>query len=626
MNRLKGMHGVHLSPGTARVELRARLHNRTQIAQTFMWWANVAADVDERYQSFFPPDVSRVADHAKRAMSAYPFCRDRYYGVNYGERGRTGVPESEKPRQFAPDGSYAADDLRWYANIPVPTSYMCVDSEGDFFGGYDHGRKAGLVHVADHHVSPGKKQWTWGNQEFGYAWDRNLTDPDEKGVYHPYIELMAGVYTDNQPDFSFIAPGETKTFTQYWYPIRDIGPADLATAEMAVSLRLDGAAARVGIQTVTARKNLTVVLTDGRRTLDRRVVDARPEEPRLFDVAVPAGTTRDDLRLTIVDIDGHDLIDIHTPPARDEDPTEPATEPPIPTDIAGNDELYITGLHLSQYRHATRSPDLYWREALNRDPLDSRCNNAMGLWHLRRGEFDLAEQAFRKALKRLRRRNPNPYDGEAFYNLGVVSRLLGRDKKAHDAFSKAAWNGAWVAPSHLALAEIEAGRGSWHSALDHIDETLRHDVDNLRSRDLKAFCLRHLGREMEATALFQATLALDPLDYLARDALGQSLGWDPQVVLDLALDYARMGNFERSLELVTTNEPPLKSGTAPLFLYYAAYFASRLGREAEAEAMRRAAAEADSDYCFPLADRGNTHSTHGDRRQPQRPQSAVLSW
>ena len=29
---------------------------------------------------------------------------------------------------------------------------------------------------------------------------------------------MAGVFTDNQPDFSFLAPGETKTFSQFWYP------------------------------------------------------------------------------------------------------------------------------------------------------------------------------------------------------------------------------------------------------------------------------------------------------------------------------------------------------------------------------------------------------------------------
>ena len=80
-----------------------------------------------------------------------------------------------------------------------------------------------MVHVANHHIAPGKKQWTWGNQEFGYAWDRSLTDSDG-----PYVELMAGVYTDNQPDFSCLAPGETKSFSQYWYPIREIGVPDLA--------------------------------------------------------------------------------------------------------------------------------------------------------------------------------------------------------------------------------------------------------------------------------------------------------------------------------------------------------------------------------------------------------------
>ena len=49
---------------------------------------------------------------------------------------------------------------------------------------------------------------------------------------------MAGVYTDNQPDFSYLAPGETKTFSQYWYPIREIGPAHQASTDAAV--RLDG--------------------------------------------------------------------------------------------------------------------------------------------------------------------------------------------------------------------------------------------------------------------------------------------------------------------------------------------------------------------------------------------------
>jgi hypothetical protein len=106
----------------------------------------------------------------------------------------------------------------------------------DFFGGYDYQAQAGIVHIANHHISPGKKQWTWGNHEFGYAWDRNLTDPMRaKGEFGPYIEIMAGVYTDNQPDFSFLQPGETKSWSQYWYPIQKIGPAQHANLNAAVS-------------------------------------------------------------------------------------------------------------------------------------------------------------------------------------------------------------------------------------------------------------------------------------------------------------------------------------------------------------------------------------------------------
>jgi hypothetical protein len=228
--RMKGMHGVCLHPDRAYIELKARAYNRTELVQSFLWWANVATRVHESYQSFFPPDVYYVADHARRSMSQYPLCQGHYYGVDYGRRGKTGTLAEEYPLSFVPPHcggktpvEYPPNDLSFYANIPVPTSYMCMGSKEDFFGGYDHRCGAGIVHIANHHISPGKKQWTWGNHEFGYAWDRNLTDNDG-----PYIEIMAGVYTDNQPDFSFLHPGETKIWSQYWYPIQKIGPAQHA--------------------------------------------------------------------------------------------------------------------------------------------------------------------------------------------------------------------------------------------------------------------------------------------------------------------------------------------------------------------------------------------------------------
>src|SRR5690242_1037248 len=242
LQRMKAAHGICLYPGKAIVELHVRLYNRTPFTQTFLWWANVATRVHEKYQSFFPPDVQFVADHAKRAITSFPLSDGRYYGVNYGERARSGVAAEETPRQFVPDGSYPPNDLSWYANIPVPTSYMVTGTEQDFFGGYDHKARAGVVHVADHHISPGKKQWTWGNHEFGYAWDRNLTDHDG-----PYIELMAGVYTDNQPDFSYLAPWETKTFTQNWYPIHAIGTPVAANVDAALSVRMARGTLCIGV-------------------------------------------------------------------------------------------------------------------------------------------------------------------------------------------------------------------------------------------------------------------------------------------------------------------------------------------------------------------------------------------
>ena len=103
LSRMKGMHGVCLRPGKSCIELRVRLHNPTPVTQTFLWWANVATEVNEAYQSFFPEDVHYVADHAKRAISSFPLCADKYYGADYVGRAQHGTP-----RFFLGDGGRRA--------------------------------------------------------------------------------------------------------------------------------------------------------------------------------------------------------------------------------------------------------------------------------------------------------------------------------------------------------------------------------------------------------------------------------------------------------------------------------------------------------------------------------------
>ena len=619
MARMKGMHGVCLHPGKALVELKVRAYNRTPLVQTFLWWANVATRVHEAYQSFFPPDVYYVADHARRSMSEYPLAKGFYYGVNYGGRGRKGIPQNEIPSQFVPPHcgnsrlktkisklpDYAPNNLSFYANIPVPTSYMCMGSKEDFFGGYDHKAEAGIVHIANHHISPGKKQWTWGNHEFGYVWDRNLTDADASGEFAPYIEIMSGVFTDNQPDFSFLQPGETKTWSQYWYPIQKIGPAQQANLCAAVSLKAGAGKIRLGVAVTGKVSRARIQLFANGKNIFQTTRDCAPDQPFVTEIKLPRGTAETDLQLRVTDATGEVIITYQPKHRAQGEVPPPATEPLAPAEISSADELFVTGLHLDQYRHATRCPTLYWREALRRDPLDARCNNALGLWHFKRGEFSTANKFFRQAVERLNRRNANPYDGEAYYNLGLCLRHLGCDDEAYDALYKACWNQAWQSAGYHALAEIDCCRQVWNSALEHLNHSLRFNTDNLRARNLKAIVLLELQRDDEAKALLNETLALDPLDWWARCLHGEKLTCDLQTALDIAHDFARAGFFRKAVELLANTEaaagdmPDQSWGALPLVHYTLGWLHQKLGDSKSALASFKAAAKLPPDYCFP---------------------------
>lgn len=591
MSHMKGMHGLRLRPGVAILEVRVRLYNRTRDTQTFLWWANMAARVHEHYQSFFPHDVRFAADHAKRAITEYPLCRGKYYGVDYGDRARNGVPREELPRKFVPDGSYPANDLGWYSNIPVPTSYMIVGSKGDFFGGYDHKARAGTVAVANHHISPGKKQWTWGNHEFGYAWDRCLTDADG-----PYVELMSGVYTDNQPDFSFIAPGETKTFSQFWYPISEIGVPDLANCDAALRVEKTEKDVVLHIQVTTDLPKSTVILRCHGQERARMEANLGVEAPSLLNFPVP----EDDRALeVIIEQAGrpilryalHEIVPVHEPSV--------ATEPLLPNEIKSVDQLFLTGLHLEQYRHPTRSAEMYWEEALQRDPEDSRSNGALGRFYLHRGEFQFAEKFLQAAIRSITRLNPNPYDGEPHYNLGLTLFAQTRIDDAYEAFYKSTWNAAWRGPAYHRLAEIDCGRCDWDKALDHLDRSLKAEVENLNARNLSSMVLQKMGRFEEAEILLRATRAIDPLDVFSQFLQTRTSPLDGRKCLDLAFDLSRAGFLEETLTVLEGRADDRDDGTGALLQYLRADTLSRLGRQEESAIEYRRAAMARPTYVFP---------------------------
>ncbi len=570
----KGITKISLYPGRAYIEITGQLYNRTAMPQTFLWWANPAVPVNENTQSVFPPDVHAVMDHGKRDVSRFPIATGIYYKKDYSE----GV------------------DISRYKNIPVPTSYMAEKSRYDFVGGYDYGVGAGILHVADHHVSPGKKQWTWGCGDFGKAWDRNLTDEDG-----PYVELMTGVFTDNQPDFTWLKPFEEKVFRQYFMPYKGVGQVKNATTEAAVTLAYDGMAAEVKVYATSVRKGAAVKLWAGSRAVLEETVDLSPAAVYEGKVSCPR-VKEEELYLAVYSAEGECLVEY-----RPEAPViprlpEPARAAKEPAEIRTCEELYLTGQHIEQYRHATYLPDPYYLEGLKRDPGDIRLNNAYGLLLMRRGCFEKAQQYLEKALERLTERNPNPYHSETYYLLGLCLLYQGKDEESYDAFYKAVWSSEQQEKSFYYLAAIDAKHGRRKKALEHIERALVKNAHNVKARGLKAYLLRRTGRTQEALEQVRDNLKLDSFDFVSgneriflegdakgekRKALNFLMRDFVENYLMAARDYAEWGAYEEAITMLNSC-----TKAWPMLSYYKAYYLSlKHTPEADKTGMRPVKAE-----------------------------------
>ncbi|MBC7745510.1 MAG: DUF5107 domain-containing protein [Flavobacterium sp.] len=590
MFHTKGMTGFTLYPDKAYIEIKTKLFNRSSLPQTFLWWANPAVKVNDNYQSVFPPDVNAVFDHGKRDVSTFPIATGTYYKVDYSP----------------------GTDISMYKNIPVPTSYMAINSDYDFVGGYEHDSQGGLLHVADHHVSPGKKQWTWGNSDFGQAWGRNLTDEDG-----PYIELMTGMFTDNQPDFSWLMPNEEKSFTQYFLPYRELGVVKNATKDILLAINLIGDKAVLKIYVTSVQNNINVSLSYKGQPLFKQQVSINPKEVYKKEISVVAEMQEDKLLLIISAASGKELIRYEPASNKKNDIPEPAKPALYPDEIDSNEQLFLTAQHLEQYRHATYSPVPYYEKALERDPIDIRNNNALGLWYLRRGQFAKSEGYFKKAIETSTQRNPNPYESEPHYNLGLCFKFQDRQNEAYKSFYKSTWSNGWKDSGYFALAQIDLARGDFELALQHINLCIDSNANNSKAYVLKSAVYRNLEQFETSILISKLALGRDPFNLGALHetvSAYRSLGQHTQSkgalhellklsreyeqnFITYALDYAAAGLYAEAANLL--NHAIKVSKTSPLVYYYLGWFNHQLGNKQQALTWLKEGASADSYLCFP---------------------------
>jgi tetratricopeptide (TPR) repeat protein len=564
--RIKGMVGVTLRPDASYFETKVQLANRTEMEHPFMWWENAGIHVNDDYQLFFPQDVRYVHHHYDRHHATFPIHKGWYAVENHPE----------------------PHDISIHKNTIKGNSYFAGPSKYDFFGGYDHRMQCGIIHIGNHHISPGKKMFQWALEDLGDAWNANLTDLDGE-----HAELMAGSFADDQPDFSWLAPFETKCFSQYWYPIHRIGTPQFATIHGAVAI--DRERRKVRLITTQVQQDATLLVKCGERIVLRKEVSIAPAQCEEFDADLNAQkfhvsfTAADGTVLLAYTEDIPDVIRI------------PKDNPGLatPHELTTAQEITIAGRHVEQYRDPLWKKEEYYKVALERDPdyipaligMAGVCYESAlyqeGLRYLKRAEA--VQNAY----------SSNPSDGTISYLKGLCWFALHKPDEAYDAFYKSTWSHNVISYAMTFISAIDGQRGDFDKMKEHAERATKREADHPIAGSYAAIACWRLGNTQSAIERLENILRRDKLDHLARylhavisgsslEHFFSAMNSNPsQTCLDVAFDLVNAGQVDEAIALLEGLKHHRDAST--MALYTLAYLQEAAGASEKAAENRRTA-------------------------------------
>jgi tetratricopeptide (TPR) repeat protein len=589
-HRMRWTIGITAYPGKSYYSADVKIINPTPYANTFLYWANVAAHTNKDYQVIFPPSVQVATYHAKNSFTNWPISTEIYNGEDFTK----GV------------------DLSWWKNSVNQDSYFAYDLKEDFMGGYDHAKETGTVHIGDHNIVKGAKLWEWGSGEAGQATEARLTDNSG-----PYVEIMVGAFSDNQPDYSWIKPYEVKRFRQYWYPVKNIQGFKYANLNGAVNLEKRGDnVVFLGYYSTQKVTRAKIVLKRKDEIVFEKISEVSPEKTFTESIKINGSFSITDLSTQMINSDNNEVLVAYHPADNKKTDTLPETvkKPALPKDIPTIEELYLTGSRIQQFYNPTLNAMDYFEEALKRDPSDIRTNIAVGNIHLKNGEYNIARSCFGKAIKRLTKDYTRPSTCEALYLQGLTLKALGLYDEALDTLYRATWDYAYHSAAYLELSGISCLKGDFQKALVQINESLSTNAINNSAITLKSTIQRRLGDSKGAMASIADIVKSDPLDFRAanenyllaknsdtpQDAekllaeLNRKMRDFDQNYLELAAGYMKDGFFSEAEEILKRYK-----GKNQEIIYYLAYIQDNKGDKAEAEKYFKDASDQSVDYGFP---------------------------
>jgi tetratricopeptide (TPR) repeat protein len=566
-----------LRPGRDYLEQRTTLYNRSDTRHRFYWWTNAGVEVWDDSRILYPMEFT--AAHGFADIDTWP--------VN-----AAGVDQSIVGNQ-----KYG------------PVSRFSFSSREPYMAVYHPHTRSGVVHYSSPLDLPAKKIWSWSSDEDGLDWRTALSDNNSA-----YVEIQAGLFRD-QETYGFLEPQESRAFTEYWIPIRELGGVSRANPDAVLNLsrQADGAALEVILNVTRDLPNALINILNGTRTVASARESLSPQKTfRKTFSGLPASATytvelRNEAGEVLLrhtegkyDFGSHDKVQTGK---------QPSHELPATPNRAADDYKALG----SEQESNGELPVAFatYQRGLARFPDSIALNRAAGRLEVILKQYGLAAQHLSKALAWVNS------DHETAYYLGLALAANGDERGARSQWEFAQQSASYHVPAMMMLAALEARAGDRERALKMVEQAVNNRPDLTREGAIDIALLRDRRQQAEAIHRLEFWKQQDPTNsFLRHEAtrLGHSdpgllahLAADPERILEIATDYMRFGLYEDALDVLSRRYPSgpevvgepgvLHPSSYPLVAYYRGFCRDALGQDGRADFA--AASAMPTTYVFP---------------------------
>jgi len=447
-------------------------------------------------------------------------------------------------------------------NFGPAKSYHVVGEYNDFFGGYYHDSKFGFGQWAPYEEMPGQKLWLWALSRSGGIWEDLLTDTDGQ-----YIEFQAGRLFDQYSGGAInpisqvgFDPNVMDRWSEIWFPYKEIGGMVDASEHGVLNVEINENELYVGLNALQKLDEKIQVNVNGEMVFEEKL-DLNPME--ILSKTFPVNTSD---KISVL-VDGTELSYSNNPGANQ-------LKRPFYSDknlkISQSEQLLFDGTEALEYRDYSLAHEKL-SELIQLDP-----SHQAGLVKL--AELEYRRTDYQKALKHANTvLKIDTYHSGANYIAGITYRALQDTVNALESLGWAARDIKYRSVSYAQMAEIYLASQNYTRATIYAQKALDFNTYNLNARKVSIVAARKQNEKEEFDKETASLSKINPLNHFAKLEKLFMASKNPELtltnelssesILELALDYHRIGLFSEALQVLQLNSNNTKNALWAAYLH-----------------------------------------------------------